>query len=105
MRSKSILLLVIISCIVNFGQIKAQGTDSIHVDCALNGKGAQVKTAQLMKYTPLGDVEVLKGTVLADGRHLHFSVPSDIHAGRLLCEDRWLLFKSASHHHQDMKTK
>jgi hypothetical protein len=26
-------------------------------------------------------VEVLKGTVLADGRHLHFSVPSDIQPG------------------------
>ncbi|MCH4147782.1 MAG: TlpA family protein disulfide reductase [Prevotella sp.] len=81
MRSKSLLLLVIISCIVNFGQIKAQGTDSIHVDCTLNDKGAQVKTAQLMKYTSLGDMEALKGTVSADGKHIHFSVPSDIQPG------------------------
>lgn len=81
MKIFRLFLFVFILGAVNLGQLRAQSTDSIHIDCTLNVNASQVKTAQLMKYTSLGDVEAFKVTVFADGKHIHFSVPSDIQPG------------------------
>jgi protein-disulfide isomerase len=81
MKLNCLSFLVVIFCVINPVLIKAQETDSIHIDGVINVNVSQVKTAQLMKYTPLGDMEVLKGSVNADGKHFHFSVPPDIKPG------------------------
>jgi thiol-disulfide isomerase/thioredoxin len=50
--------------------IKGEVTDNI-----------QLKTCSLMRHAPSGDILYCKGTVSADGKHFHFSLPSQIAPG------------------------
>ena len=97
MKIFRLFLFVFILGAVNLGQLRAQSTDSIHIDCTINNNGAQVGTAQLMKYTSLGDGSTQGDGVVRWHSRAFFS-PVGHSAGRLLCKDRRDIYGSAYHH-------